>query len=261
MRYTALRFEPDENRIRYEISDVSKADEAAGGAHDADDQSHGHSAASIAVAHRCDTGRDHKLPKRTSDQLQAGGWFQTARKRCLPPRQQQSPVTGGKEVYWTIAARVRQLGVVVSDLGQNRILVVRRGKTQGTVPRGVASTCHSAAANLARISTLARHRALKLSRTSGPKAGSQPNGIFDLVWRSLGFSRRTGRGLAPARRVVLDVPSRSECRSGRHETVTLASAINDVEGPGHRRLRGASSLGRWFGEQRRIGDCEGHQRA
>jgi hypothetical protein len=28
------------------------------------------------------------LPKRTSDQLQAGGWFQTARKRCLPPRQQ-----------------------------------------------------------------------------------------------------------------------------------------------------------------------------
>ena len=73
--------------------------------------------------------------------------------------------------------------------------------------------------------------------------------------------KTNGSRAGAARRVVLDVPSRSECRSGRHETVTLASAINDVEGPGHRRLRGASSLGRWFGEQRRIGDCEGHQRA
>ena len=65
-------------------------------------------------------------------------------------------MTGGKEVYWTIAARVRQLGVVVSDLGQNRILVVRRGKTQGTVPHGVASTCPPISREFRRLRGIAR---------------------------------------------------------------------------------------------------------
>jgi hypothetical protein len=54
---------------------------------------------------------------------------------------------------------------------------------------------HSATATCVRISALARHRALKLARTNGPKAGSQPNGILGPIWRPIGFSRRAGRAL------------------------------------------------------------------